>query len=336
MIKYLHENLGFNTLIFESSIINGYYLRESLNTSDNFHQMARETVYHIWSEAEETQDLFNYIKDQNQKTQGLNLVGIDPQFSGSSSYSLFLKELKSLLPDSFATSNTFKDFQNELSLISTWMEFPQKEEHKITLKEFFQITDSIQTEIQNNLNAEDLERWQVFFENIKILAEIKWYKNKDGAFAARDKQMFKNLDRFLKNNPTEKCIVWAANGHIIRKDSELKGNKTIWKGIKKLGDYINENYSIGFTSHKGHTSDWSENPKKKLRIKKSKKGSLEHQLKDFDSVLVDLNLFEKENNLENYTSQLLYINIRCKSTWSNNFDGVIFFNTMYPSQKSYN
>lgn len=194
-------------------------------------------------------------------------------------------------------------------------------------------------EVLSRKSEKEKSLWKLFFENIEVIAKIKWYKHKENAFAIRDAQMFKNIDQYLTNYPNEKCVVWAANGHIIRNDDELKGDRTAWSGIKKLGDHIHEkygtkSYSIGVTAYQGKTADWFDEESEFVNIKSLGRNSLEYKLQNFEHLFVNLKLLESKLKLKKYKSQLLYTNAICNSTWSNNFDGVIYIKTMAPSTKT--
>lgn len=338
LIKYLHEEKGFNTLILEASQINCFFLMNNIDSTENIYNITKESIHHIWSQVEETKMLFEYIQSQNNTIHPLKLIGIDPQFSGTARHSIFINELSKILPEKVLSSKDFQIFEEELDLMSNWLQFPNKSDHIVSEQEFGGIIMRLESQILNLVIEEDLPIWRLFFENIKVLASIKWFKGIENSFEIRDKQMFNNLNWYLNNHPNEKCIVWAANGHLIRKGNELKGGGPTWKGVKKLGDFIcdnygNKSYSIGITAFKGKTSDWFSKKNDFVQIRRPGKNSIEHKMRNYNLFLVDLNLFESTHQVKNYEAQLLYSNIRCTSTWSKNFDGVIFIKTMSPSTK---
>ncbi len=76
MIRFLHEQMGFNIIAFESGLFDCYkaYLDA---TKENSIGPMQESVYGIWSDARELTALFDYILETNQTSQPLRLAGFD-------------------------------------------------------------------------------------------------------------------------------------------------------------------------------------------------------------------------------------------------------------------
>ncbi len=336
MIKYLHENHGFNTLVFETGLINCDALMNEGQQKGALVSLAKDHIYYIWSEVSETKELFNYIEKQKNKDQSLKLIGIDPQFSGKLGYNAFIQILLDHLSQDQINNERFKEFSHELKLISEWLKYPEKGTHIIDEATFQKHIDFYENYLSSQDGSDYKSKWKNYFENIRTLAKIKWQKRK-GSFEIRDKQMFNNLKYYLDQNKNEKVIVWAANAHTIRRDKELKGKDSDYFiiGLKKFGDYVYEAYSetmysIAVAARKGKTLNYLDKTRL-TKIKRAGKNSLEENLKNLDLSLVDLSLYEDAKQLEEYPSHLFYPNIKCISKWSNHFDGVFYFQKMNPS-----
>ena len=337
LIKYLHEQHHFNLLIFEASFINCDILWNTMGGNTQFKDEVKKNIYPIWSEVEETIELFQYIEDQYLKGTPLRMVGMDPQFSGSNNAHEFIELLKQTLPSAMTGSKLFAQFVHDMKNMSVWMEFPKKEEQELSEEEFTLYCDTILEVIkQNKKDTINLSLWEMYMNNIKIMGQIKRVRD-NRSFERRDEQMFNNLKYWLSKNENDKSIIWAANAHIIRKDKvlEKRGKKHYLLGLKKLGDYIHDAYhdsiySIAMVSGKGSTIDFT-NPSKKNRIKIPKGTSMEGIMQGKRTCLVDLKSFENAYNLKNYKSQLFYTNIACSGQWSQHFDGFIYIPEMIPS-----
>lgn len=337
MIKYLHERLGFNTLVFEASFINCNFLWNNIDDNANFNNQIKNSIYQIWSEVEETKELFAYIEEQYQKGTPLRIVGMDPQFSGKENTRAFIDLLNEDLPASITTSKLFIDFLYEIEIMSTWMVFPKEKQHKLSEEEFVNYCDTILKAISTGKESKvNLSLWKMYLDNVKIMGKIK-RKRDNESFEVRDEQMYKNLSYWMQENANEKFIVWAANAHIIRKDNVLKkqGNKFYLLGLKKLGDHLYENYpdliySVAVTAASGSTLDIS-NPDKKNILNIPSKNAFEDVMRGKKTTFVDLQLFEKALNMKQYDAQLIYTNIICNAEWSQHFDGVIYIPEMSPS-----
>lgn len=336
LVKYLHQNHGFNTLVFESGLIDAESIQRSVQNGISYAQSAGDHIYYIWSKVRETKELFEYLDNNYRQETPINVVGIDPQFSGTEAYKVFTDLLRKELGSSETESKRFKEFEHELKIMSRWLQYPDKDEHHLTESGFHIHLQYYKDLILSKYKGKKKELWQLFFENVETFARIKWVKRK-GSFEMRDRQMFKNLEYHINKDTSQKIIIWAANAHIIRNDNELTGKDSDYKiiGLKKLGDHIfkvfpDVAYSIAITAGKGRTLNFL-NKKKTHKLGKHSTGSLEYQLRPFKNVFVDLELFEDHFNLDAYESQLFYPNVRCISKWSRHFDGVIYIEEMKPS-----
>lgn len=119
LIKYLHEKLGYHTLLFESSFINGNLLWNTISDSTKFKHRIKNNIYYIWSEVEETKDLFNYVEEQYRNGTPLKILGIDPQFSGRENTEEFIALLNKVLPPDITTREAYSDFIRELKIMSS-------------------------------------------------------------------------------------------------------------------------------------------------------------------------------------------------------------------------
>lgn len=337
IIKYLHEYHNFNILAFEASFINCSILWKSIGDSTKFRNEINKYIYHIWSEVEETRELFDYIENQYHNGTPLKIVGIDPQFSGRNNANDFIDLLQQSLPTTMTESHEFAEFVHELKIMSTWMVFPKDEEHLLSEDEFDRYSDMIlETIRQNDRINSNISEWDIYLNNVKTMNRIKRKRNSQ-AFEIRDEQMFQNTKYWMNENENNKLIVWAANAHIIRKDNLLEkpGKKHYLIGLKKLGDFMQDEYagsfySIAMTSGQGSTLDFS-NPKKKNTIKTPKGVSIESLMRGRNTCFVDLKSFENALKMTKYQSQLLYTNIYCTAKWSQHFDGFIYIHEMTPS-----
>lgn len=333
LISYLHEQHGFNTLVFEAGFIDCDQYWDGVTRGKDASQTAKEYIYYIWSQVEENRALFDYIDRQKHTENPLVIRGMDPQFSGSLQEETFLRLLSKKLDAADSIQIELNAVSAELAAISEWLVYP--ENHHIDEATFYSYLDEIKSTVFTKLQTDETSRWNKYFENIETFAKIKWGK-REGSFALRDRQMFDNLKYWLDQHDQEKIIVWAANAHIIRNDKWLEGrdsNETI-VGIEKLGDHIfthypNEAYSIAFGARSGKTLNFYNKKEKKLsRVKPS---GLEEKLKQFDFAFAPLACVEDYFTLSKYDSHLIYANVRCTGKWSEHYDAVLFINDMKAS-----
>lgn len=81
LIKYLHEELGFDVIAFESGLGDSFMTYENAGTLSSKEMMER-SIFPVWH-SKETVALFDYIKQQRSKGKPLYLAGYDMQFTSA-------------------------------------------------------------------------------------------------------------------------------------------------------------------------------------------------------------------------------------------------------------
>lgn len=84
MIKYLHEHLGYNILVFESGLMDAYRVWEMIKLGADSVEVFDFGIFPVWSGSEQVQPLFQYILEQARTDNPLILAGFDIQPTGSS------------------------------------------------------------------------------------------------------------------------------------------------------------------------------------------------------------------------------------------------------------
>lgn len=338
IIKYLHDNLDYNYLVLENSIFNSDIFWQLLNKTEDAQSNAQDHIFKFWSQIEETKELYKYLSEQKKKGKPLKLLGIDSQFSGKENSKTFVDMVGEILGEEETSSIKFQQFAFELELIGPWLTASPQDKHQISRDKFLSLLNYYKDEVGKRVNGKHKVIWNLYFENIKILLQLKWPEKEDkiDIIAARDIQMFANLKYHLDNNPSNsKFIVWAASFHILRNwnslDVAIPNSETLGEYI--YTNYPDDTYSIGFTANKGQTLNFLN--KEKVGIVKTKRKSLEwYCRKNINNYLfIDLKKFEEQYQLDQYTTKILNINIT--SRWSDNFDAVVFINEMQPSTNNW-
>ncbi|MFM7430454.1 MAG: hypothetical protein ACKO1F_11205, partial [Flammeovirgaceae bacterium] len=119
LIKFLHEQLGFNVLSFESGLYDNYKANELLNSNPSINPL-KQSVFDIWSESKELVPLLEYINTQRKSSTPLLVSGFDCQADNLFKEN-YLLDLKELLKDS--QSLTESDYQALQEVIEGDAEF---------------------------------------------------------------------------------------------------------------------------------------------------------------------------------------------------------------------
>ncbi|GAB3636082.1 erythromycin esterase family protein [Hymenobacter arcticus] len=267
LIKFLHQELGFRVIAFESGFYDCYKAWQEIQGGKATMDAARKSIYPFWISTE-TEELFKYIDKQKNTDRPLILSGIDCKFSGTYSS-------ENLLPD----LNNYLRASNSALVQDTakWRAFSVALKHAIDISDYYTKPSVADTLLLNpalkNILAEIKGKaalsagrsqeqlfWQQFCRS--SLAEIaRKFSNKQVQAGKkpneqlRDRQMGDNLmylQRALYKG--EKVIVWAASSHLTYNGANIAS--AFYHQNLRLGDYIKQGYgdnyySIGFTGYRG-------------------------------------------------------------------------------------
>lgn len=294
LIQYLHQELGFGVLAFESGMGNAAaaYAKAESNTPE---QTMKQSIFGVWW-SKEILPLFDYIKQSLSTDKPLILAGFDMQIQ--SPYSEFVSEwvgsIDRKLAERFAKAEeeladwSFGSDENGYAaakpgLLETYgdmMTFIK--DHAETLQaaypdnpQLIRLTQRVldnriqvvneyaEASIRSNIGMEkgDLEP---FLETMRI----------------RDRMMADNLTWLAEDVYADKrMIVWGHNDH-IRKQNEAVMNSP-YSGLKLMGDLMPErlrksSYVIGLYMAQGTAANNMGAP---YEVLKPQAGSIEHILR---------------------------------------------------------
>jgi erythromycin esterase len=82
LIRYLHEQLGFDVLVFESGLYDMEAAWQTIEAGGDATEAARASVSAGWRNSAELQPLFAYVGERAHTNRPLRLAGMAPEFSG--------------------------------------------------------------------------------------------------------------------------------------------------------------------------------------------------------------------------------------------------------------
>ena len=257
LIKFLHQELGFSVLAFESGFYDCYKAWQEIQRGETTLAAARKSLYPFWISTE-TEELFAYIDKQKNTAHPLRLAGLDCKFSGAYATATLLPDLQAYLqashPAAVADTARWRVFSASLGRVVAISDYFTKPRPADTLVVNSTLR-SLLTELRNPAaqpGARQSEQlfWQQFCRS--TLAEVAKRFSKE---QVRDKQMGDNL-AFLQQQlyPDKKVIVWAAASHLTYNGAAI--DSKFYHQNLRLGDYIkhgygDQYYNIGFTGYRG-------------------------------------------------------------------------------------
>lgn len=357
MIKELHENHGFNLLVFESGMYDNFKANELYNNKKENISIYNQSVGWLYSSTEVFQELLNYMKTHPE----LKILGFDSQES-TLFEEYFLKDFKS-----FCSKNNIVISDEDYTEIEKTMVVRDFEKYAFNKKDSTNLYNSIHSIIEkiDLIPKKDIET-KVLVQTFKsVFSDLDFglkslQKEKIAMQNPRDKQMAENLIFIKETYPSEKIMGWGASYHFANRISEFEYTTKTENYIKEhyssleningenytslneeitqikelgiaipMGQILKEKYgdklfSIAFTSHTGNYFDFSVN--ESIAIQTPPTNSLESYLKNKNTSDSLLRLNKRQD--KTYSSPLGYIPIYAH--WNNIFDGIYYIEKMYP------
>ncbi|WP_459503466.1 erythromycin esterase family protein [Bacillus sp. C1] len=353
MIKYLHEEMGYDVIAFESGFAEANAVYQNL---DNLtaEQAMKKAIYGVWH-TEDVEELFQYIKEQKEKGTPLILTGFDIQIPWNASSATFATsanewvsklnpEIGKLLVEAegeivkYRSVSSYEEFQAmQKPLLSKYekvKEFIQQ--HK---KELQQVAPKASYDI--NLLEKTIS---IRIDTLKthLSYEVKEKPSMDYTFYSRDQKMGQNLawlsEMQYKN---KKIMVWGHNYHIRKQNSKMIMSFPYSKKYPNMMDVLpkylkDQMYSVGVYAYSGSSLD-DQNDEIKHVIDKHQANSIEAILKAAQHPQVFVNLKNEKNRPETswMYSQIIgqYWGIWDEYMIPNEqYDGILWLEHITPSQ----
>lgn len=234
LVKFLHEQLGYNVIAFESNLSDTTAAYAQLNKM-TAEQLMENSIYGVW-QVEENLPLFEYIAEQSKTEHPLILTGFDSQTT-TESFITFVKDwfakVNSSKAEAFAQTERWYEKLNMIDKIEDFNNQQKKiKEQYIALHNFVKnnqvelsknqenpkLISIIERVLQNRIDMLDNYHPHI----VNLLAGIEPEKNVKRGSYERDRVMAGNVD-WLANSiyPNEKIILWGHNYHIRKNNSTM-------------------------------------------------------------------------------------------------------------------
>jgi len=293
LIKYLHEELDFDVIAFESGPGDAFMTSENAGTWTSTEMMQR-SIFPIWH-SKETLNLFDYIKKQQGTKDPLYLAGYDMQFTSGYLTQFIAGWIAKV--DKEQGEQYFKfEMQAMTDFYKVLNEYGMDDSHPEAKVEIKKVKDTYEPKYQALIdfiqaNKEELAAAypanphmvdiaiKTLEDRVKFI-EMGTYDTKE-SYEFRDRIMADNVEWLMKvMYPGKKVILWAHNDHLAKNTSKIQTKEQgKWIGSftsmgellhKKLKDQV---YVVGLYMNSGKASTIT--TQKIFDIKPMPKGSLE-------------------------------------------------------------
>lgn len=320
LVKYLHEQLNFDVLAFES----GLYQMETANTEikngESIYSAFENSLFPIWTSTEEFQKIYSYIDSLTTRKDTLEISGFDCQVSASYASKRFVPEFENALKNNKLSFNQspLKILQAQFENLETGHKGLTDDFNEESIQELVGLAESIGSTPSLSVYHQSLLGWIGYFKDLyfnKIFEKLKQgtYQGKDNNI--RDSLMAMNMiylhEKLYRG---KKIIGWGANIHFGNEVKNLEtwapdSRQFVGMGYhlkKKLGDKI---YFLAVTT--------DENYPHTIEKELSKKG-------------IDLAWISNSDNSKSYFSSSL-LGKPSSGNWDEVVDGILYFNSSEPT-----
>lgn len=242
LVKYLHRNLGFDVLAFESGLYEMERVNRDIAEGQDVSIAFDRGLFAIWTNSFEFEELYTYLDSVRQSGKRLDITGFDCQVSGSNAADYFVPELKKILIKNKIKydSSDLAILQEQITRISNGV-FPDSTCTETFLKRLQKLSEDLKP--HENLSL----LHQSFIGILGQLNELYFnkieQKFKTGQFRITDNNMRDSLMAmqmmYLYNHrySGRKIIGWGANMHFGNHLDSLK-TKHSTAGYKPMGLHL--------------------------------------------------------------------------------------------------
>ncbi|RZL14495.1 MAG: hypothetical protein EOO62_05300 [Hymenobacter sp.] len=369
LIKYLHEQKGFNVLAFEDDLFaldRGW--EQVAATPGAQAAFLHATIHPYWSGCQQCDDLlYQYVPHAASGPQPLLITGFDNQFYSEYSRKQFPEYLHNYLTKnnlSFTKSRSYQQFFRpfvDTLLVSGYfitgkldLDNPVSglaiRDKRGQLRRFEACLDTIAAQLPPGPDSFD----RLLLRNLHALTQesAAYTDDHNTTYNVRDAQMAANLDWLVNTKYAgEKIIVWAASTHIAAgKGSDYlvqarlpaaqqAQQRAYWDAVHPMGQVFMVNprnrqqtYVLGFTSGTGTTQRTVASAPTTVPL--PGKNGLESWLPaNLPYAFIDLQPLRTAQPPEYFGLKALQHRL-IFANWPNFFDGLFYLNTMTPCTRT--
>ena len=356
LIRFLHEEMGFDVLAFESGMYDCAKAWDLLNAGEPARQAVSRGVFGIWTRSRQVHPLIDYIGSRAKSERPLELAGTDCQLTSTAPGDFLLADLSAYLSGidpKLVRGEDWDRFAHVLNyLVEGYWELgvdtpPPPVEQAALLRTLDHWRSVIACDATPATVPWSGAFWRQYLASLRENIDQTWRTDpenftKDVAvFAMRDRQMGKNLVWLAKERyPNRKIIVWAATFHNARNLGSIETADPkyarLYPGVapmgevawRELGDAL---YSLGFVTFEGEAGRfYTPNP---APIPPASAGSLEDLCAraGLTNALIDFRSAPDWLRAPRAATVLGHVEMR--ADWTGVVDGVVFLRRMERSNR---
>lgn len=364
LIKFLHQQMGFDVLAFESGLYDCWKADQAFQASRQAKladdagldkpetsplEIAQRGVFGIWTGCEQLSPLWDYLAGHPDDNPRLELAGFDCQFTASASRDFFIDDLTAVMEKLGIElpSDSGDEFVAQLRRLIRGETFNgSKKEWLGTLDQIASSLERAQSTTPTEMQKQMI--WQQQLKSLQAFADYTIAEVKtrpamtEQSVNARDAQMAENLIWLAeKRFPDRKIIVWAASFHIMRNPSEIEVPSKVvdYTNVVPMGHLVDQHfgdsvYTVGFTAASGQAGAWFRPP---FDLDSPPQGTLEDLClrAGLEQAFIPLKQTSPHNIPQWLTKKIFARPLGYSwmmASWARHFDALIFQKEMEPAK----
>ncbi len=324
LVRYLHEQMGFKVLIFESDFFSLNHGWEAFKKKEiSLDSLIYLSVFPIWTQCMQLNDLFQYITSKDLKVSGFDNRGISGYGMRHlrKSIDMFLRAQQ--IP--FTQHPSYNYFIKAIGSTTAVLNGNNRE----ALDSLLKLMPIVIEQVSDPFYLHVLKGLLINYE----LALHHRYNKERKDHPLHDFQLAENLKWLVSDKYAhEKIIVWAHNSHVERGPLE----NVTHRGYNSMGFYFTQDsllaaqtYIIGLTCYEGsgglsinHVTE---------KVTKPQKKSIESWVhsKGYPFAFTDLTHLQETDAFYMKT----YINTASELPWKQFYDGILYVQEAKPCEK---
>lgn len=359
LIRFLHREMGFDVLAWESGLFDCWRVNEALRAGRDAEDAGQVGVFTIFSNSGHVVPVFEYAQRSLGTSRPLEIAGFDVQFSGQATGEALREHVRSffarvdpLLAGDRAAVGDVAPLDWLLAQLRAETPGGSVEEVQAArdaVAKLIAALDQRRTEFERTYSRREIALTRRALENLLAFDEVRRQRpsgpRDPSATNLRDRGMAENLawlaDEYY---PDRKIIVWAASFHLMRNaaaidviDGRLSYATTVPMGDGVHAALKDDYYSIMFIAAEGRAGAWHFGPRD---LAPAPDDALEDLFRRTGNAFAFLDFrgarrvpagaWLRDPGL--VARPLGYAPMRCD--WTEVFDAVVFTRTMFPSTKA--
>ena len=270
LIRYLHERMGFDVLIWEAGFFECRQMDEALRRGARFTEAPR-CLFPLWSQSRQVQPLLDYVVERAVSPRPLVMAGADPQITGpevAARYPELVARIIDGVDPSLWPEERRRRLGVSLAAVARRGRSAPPAELEAAAEELALADAALESARLTGRAPPELDfarrtiaNWRGYAQILKLMGPGSAPAASDPIWLTlgrwRDQAMAENVQWLTDRAPGRKAMVWAANAHILRNGNRI-ASSDYHARVRVMGDLLHQAYgpalySIALTAHHGRS-----------------------------------------------------------------------------------